>query len=136
LNAGLWRELGYGVSVGASMMNADFYTASSKPGGEKPVPPVIFQGGVGYARALRPGMRLATAVDVRKVNDEELVFPVGAELMVMDALFIRAGYPVSDPDNGLGLGFGLKWSRFGFNYAYKGHSELSGGHSWTLEIRD
>ncbi len=136
VNAGLWRDLGYGLSAGAAVMNADFWTASSKPGGEKPLPPVIFQAGLGYVRPLRPGMRVAAALDARKVNDEDLVFPAGAELMVMDALFIRAGYPFGDSDNGLGLGFGLKWTRFGFNYAYKGHSELSGGHSWTLEIRD
>ena len=136
LNLGLYRDLGHGVSVGGSMMNADFYTGTSKPGGEKPLPPVIFQAGLGYVRPLRPGMRVAAAMDVRKVNDEDLVFPAGAELMVMDALFIRAGYPFGDPDNGIGLGFGLKWSRFGFNYAYKGHSALSGGHGWTLEIRD
>jgi hypothetical protein len=136
LNGGLWRDLGHGVSAGAAVMNADFWTASSKPDGEKPAAPLILQAGLGYVRPLRPGMRLAVAADVRKVNDEDLVFPAGAELMVMDALFIRAGYPIGDPDNGIGLGFGLKWSRFGFNYAYKGHSALSGGHSWTLEIRD
>ena len=136
VNAGLWRDLGHGVSAGASVMNADFWTASSKPGGEKPVPPTIFQAGLGYARPIRPGMRAAVAVDARKVNDEDLVVPVGAEMLFMDALFVRAGYPLGDPDNGLGLGFGLKWSRFSFNYAYKGHSALSGGHGWTLEIRD
>jgi hypothetical protein len=136
LNAGLWRDVGHGFSVGASMMTADFWTASSKPDGEKPVAPVTFQAGLGYVRPLRPGMRIAGAIDVRKVNDEDVVLPAGAELMLMDALFIRAGYPFGDPDNGIGLGLGLKWSRFGFNYAYKGHSALSGGHGWTLEIRD
>ena len=136
LNAGLYRDLGHGLSAGASMMNADFWTATSKKGGEKPIPPVIFQGGLGYVRPLRPGMQIAAAVDARKVNDEGVVFPVGAEMLFMDALTVRAGYPIGDPDNGLALGFGLKWSRFGFNYSYKSHSALSGEHGWTLEIRD
>jgi hypothetical protein len=136
LNAGLWRDLGAGLSAGASVMNADFWTASSKPDGEKPSAPLILQGGVGYVRPLRPGMRAAVALDVRKVNDEGVVFPAGMELMLKDALYIRAGYPIGDPDNGIGLGFGLKWSRFGFNYAYNSHAQLSGSHSWTLEVRD
>jgi hypothetical protein len=136
LNAGLHRDLGRGFSAGASAMNVDFWTSSSKSNGEKPAAPAIFQAGLGYVRPLRPGMRVAAAVDARKVNDEDVVFPVGAEMMFMDALFVRAGYPVGDPDNGFGLGFGLKWNRFGFNYAYKSHSQLSGAHGWTLEIRD
>ncbi|MCD6024540.1 MAG: hypothetical protein K0Q91_1456 [Fibrobacteria bacterium] len=136
VNAGLWRELRWGLSAGASVMNADFWTGSSKSNGEKPAAPAIFQAGLGYVRPLRPGMRVAAAVDARKVNDEEIVFPVGVEMMFLDALFARAGYPVGDPDNGFGLGIGLKWSRFSFHYAYKGHSQLSGGHGWTLEIRD
>jgi hypothetical protein len=91
---------------------------------------------------LGSSVRLAAAADARKVNDEDPVFPVGLEAgigegLVKDGmLFLRAGYPIADPDNGLSLGLGLRWSRFGFSYAYKGHSTLSGGHGWTLEIRD
>jgi hypothetical protein len=151
LNLGLWREVGYGFAAGASVMNADFWTASSKSGGEKPVAPLILQGGLGYTRDYKAGgglarvgsgVRVAGALDARKVNDEDLVFPAGLEVGLGEfgpkdnALFIRAGYPLGDRDNGLSLGFGLQWSRFGFNYAYKGHSALSGGHGWTLEIRD
>jgi hypothetical protein len=136
LNAGLRRNLGHGLSAGASVMNADFWTATSKPDGEKPVAPLTLQAGLGYVRPLRSGMRLAVAADVRKVNDEDFVLPVGAEVMFMDALFVRGGYPVGDPDNGIGLGLGLRWSRFSFNYSYKNHAQLSGEHGWTLEIRD
>jgi hypothetical protein len=155
VNAGLQRAFRgglSGLSAGASVMNADLWTGSNKPAGEPVSAPLTLQGGLAYTRALKTGsglghmlgtsVRLSAAADARKVNDEDLVFPVGVEAgigegLVKDGmLFLRAGYPVADPDNGLTLGLGVQWSRFGFSYAYKGHSTLSGGHGWALEIRD
>jgi hypothetical protein len=135
-NAGLRRALPAGFSAGASMMNAPLWAAKTRETGETIEPPLTWQAGLGYSRALRPGSRLSVALDARKVDQEDLVYPLGAEYMMMDALFLRAGYPIGDPDNGAAVGVGLRWSRFGFQYAYKGHSTLSGGHGWTLEIRD
>jgi hypothetical protein len=125
-----------GFSAGASMMNAALWAAKTKETGETVEPPLIWQAGLGYGRTLRPGSRASVALDVRKVADEDAVYPVGAEYQFMDALFVRAGYPLGDADNSFGLGLGLRWSRFAFNYAYRHHTTLSGGHGWTLEVRD
>lgn len=135
-NAGLRRDLPMGLSAGASVTNATLWAAQTRETGETVEAPLILQAGLGYTRPLRPGSRVAFAIDARRVADETTVFPVGAEYQFMDALFIRAGYPLGDADNGIALGFGLQWSRFGFNYAYKRHETLSGSHGWTLEIRD
>ncbi len=136
VNAGLWREIGNGLSVGASVMNLDFWTSSTEEAGERVDAPTSWQAGIGYQRPLRQGSRVAFALDARKVNEEDPVFPLGVEWMTHDVLFLRTGYPLGDPDNGPAFGVGLVWARFAFNYAYKGHSVLSGGHGWTLEIRD
>lgn len=140
VNGGLRREfpatgLLKGVSVGASAMNVPFWAGESQSASEPVEPPVILQAGLAWVRALRADTRLALALDARRAgNDDDVVFPVGAEVTYLEVLSLRAGYPLGDPDNGIGLGVGLRWSRFGFHYAYKGHSTLSGGHGWTLEI--
>ncbi len=136
VNAGVRRDLAYGLSAGASMMNAALWAGETEESGETVEPPLTWQVGVGYTRDLRPGSRIAVAVDARLTRDEDVVVPVGVEYMLMDALLLRAGYPVGDSDNSFGLGFGVQWSRFAFNYAYKHHTTLSGAHGWTLEIRD
>jgi hypothetical protein len=132
----VFSKMPAGFSAGGSVMNAALWSGKTKETGEAVELPRILQAGIGYSRIIRPGSRLSIAADARLPGDDDAVFPVGAEYGFMDALYLRAGYPVGDPDNGLGLGVGLKWSRFGFNYAYKGHSALSGGHGWTLEIRE
>jgi len=140
LNAGLRRaDLPLpvsGLSAGASVTNLALWAAKTKETGETVEPPVILQAGLGYGRTFKPGHRASLAADVRKVADEDVVLPIGVEYQFMEALFIRAGVPVADPDNSFGLGFGLQWSRFAFNYAYRHHTTLSGGHGWTLEVRD
>jgi hypothetical protein len=133
---GVQRDLIYGVSAGLSVTNVALWAAKTRETGETVEPPFIVQAGLGYVRALRPGSKVSVALDARRVAEEDVVFPIGAEYQFMDALLIRAGYPVGDPDNSVALGFGLQWSRFAFNYAYKHHTTLSGGHGWTLEIRD
>jgi hypothetical protein len=134
--AGVRRGLPMGFSAGASATNVALWADKTRETGETVEPPLILQAGLGYVRPLKPGSRIAVALDARRVAEEDIVFPVGAEYQFMEALLIRAGYPVGDPDNGVALGFGLQWSRFAFNYAYKRHATLSGGHGWTLEIRD
>ena len=138
-NAGVRRDLSAlapGLSVGGAVLNAALWTGRTREAGERVEPPTTVQAGVGYERALRADTRLAVALDARKANDDHAVYPLGAEVAYLETLFVRAGYPLGDDDNGIGLGVGLRWSRFGFHYAYKGHTTLSGGHGWTLEIRD
>ncbi len=134
VNAGVRRDFSHGLSAGLSMMNAPLWAGETRESGETVELPTTWQAGVGYGRALRPGSRIALAVDARLMRDEDVVFPVGVEYMLMDALLLRAGYPLGDADNSFGAGFGVRWSRFVFNYAYKHHTALSGAHGWTLEI--
>lgn len=136
VNAGLRRDLPYNLSAGASVMNAPLWAGQTEESGETVEPPTTWQLGLGYGRDLRPGSRIAVALDARLTRDEDVVFPVGVEYMLMDALLLRAGYPLGDADNSFGAGVGIQWSRFAFNYAYKHHTTLSGAHGWTLEIRD
>jgi hypothetical protein len=136
LNAGLRRDLPMGLSAGGAVMNLSVWADKTKETGETVEPPLILQAGLGYAREIRAGSRVVLALDARRVAEEDVVFPVGAEYVFLETLFLRAGYPVGDPDNGMGLGIGLKWSRFAFHYAYKHHAMLSGGHGWVLEIGD
>ncbi len=135
-NLGVRRDLPWNLSVGAAATNLAFWTGRSHSALEDARPAAILRAGLGWTRDLRPGSRLALAADVVKTGEEDAVLPVGVEYMAWGALFARAGFPIADPDNRITLGLGLKWSRFAFNYAYKGHSALSGGHGWTLEIGD
>jgi len=50
-------------------------------------------------------------------------------------LSARVGYPLLDDNAALSMGFGLQWSRYGFEYAYQGNAVISGNHIWALEIR-
>jgi hypothetical protein len=136
INAGLRRGLPMGASAGVSVMNAGLWAAKTKETGETVKPPMTWQAGVAYGREIRAGSRVNVALDARLVKDEDVVFPVGAEYVFMEALLVRAGFPLGDSDNSFALGFGLQWSRFSFNYAYKHHTTLSGGHGWTLAIGD
>lgn len=136
VNAGVRRDLPWGLSAGASVVNAPLWAGRTEETRETVELPVTWQAGLGYARVLRPGSRVSVALDARLVRDEDAVFPLGAEYVFMDALLVRAGYPLGDRDNSFGAGVGVQWSRFAFNYAYKHHSTLSGAHGWTLEIRE
>jgi hypothetical protein len=135
-NVGVRRDLPAGFSAGASVMNAPLWAGKTQETGETIEPPMTVRAGLGYTRDLRPGSRVVVAADFKKADKEDVVFPVGAEYLMMNTLSMRAGFPVGDVDNSFALGFGLKWSRFAFHYAYKHHSTLSGGHAWTLEIGD
>ncbi|HEX2613252.1 MAG TPA: hypothetical protein VHO02_06650 [Fibrobacteria bacterium] len=134
LNVGARRALPWGLAAGAAATNVSLWSGRSRSAMENAEPASILRGGLAWTRDLRPGSSVSLAADAVKTGEEDVVLPVGVEYKVFDALFLRAGWPVADPDNRLTLGLGLKWSRFAFQYAYKGHSALSGGHGWTLEI--
>jgi hypothetical protein len=136
LNVGARRALPWGLAAGAAATNVAFWSGRSRSAMENAEPAATLRGGIAWTRDLRPGSSVSLAADAVKTGEEDVVLPVGVEYKVFDALFLRAGWPVADPDNRLTLGVGLKWSRFAFQYAYKGHSALSGGHGWTLEIGD
>ncbi len=134
VNAGLQRNLPWGFAVGAAVVNADFWTSAALDGSQV-FPPTSIQAGVSLTRDLSPRLRVSLAADARTRNDEEIAFPAGVEVSWNDVLWLRAGYPFAEPTAAFSAGMGLRWSRFGFNYAYQGNAVLTGGQFWALEIR-
>lgn len=134
LNLGARRDLLNGFSAGLSVMNADFWTSKALDGSSL-IAPTILQAGAAYTRALPHSLQVAVAADIRKPNDENLSVPVGVELTWQEILSARVGYPLLDDNAALSMGFGLQWSRYGFEYAYQGSAVISGSHLWALEIR-
>ncbi len=133
-NLGMQRDLIAGFAIGASVLNADIWTSDAR-NGDKIIPPVTFQGGVSYSRSLPYHTRMAVAVDARKRNDEETVFPVGLEGTWADAISARVGYPFGEPEASPAFGVGLRWSHFGFDYEYQGNTVLTGAHFWALSVK-
>lgn len=135
VNLGLRYAILPGLHAGLSVVNADFWTSKSKDATfADPFPPTALQAGLSYARVLGAGVKAAVAVDARTRNDEELNFPMGAEVSWRDLLFARAGFPFGAQEPGFHGGLGLRWSIFDFQYAYEGHATLSPGHFWELAI--
>lgn len=136
INAGARVRLLDGLHAGLSAVNADFWGSEAREeGNEAPFPPTAVQAGLAYSRALGSGLRAAVAVDARTRNDEKLCWPMGAELSWNDALYVRGGFPVAEPEPGLAAGVGLAWSFFRFDYAYQGHETLGAGHFFSLGLR-
>jgi hypothetical protein len=134
LNAGFWRGLPWGFALGAAAVNADFWSDENSENAGV-FPPTAVQAGLSYTRDLPQEVTVSLAVDARTRNDEQLAFPAGVEASWKRTLWARLGYPFAEPEPALSAGLGLRWSRFGFHYAYQGHAVLSGGHYWSLEVR-
>jgi hypothetical protein len=134
VNAGLWYGLPFGLALGVAGMNVDFWK-SSEAETAGVFPPTAVQAGLSYTRSLPAESKLSVALDARTRNDEQLSFPAGVEASWKETLWLRVGYPFAEPEPSPSLGLGLRWSRFGFHYAYQGHAVLSGGHFWSLELR-
>ena len=134
LNAGIQRALPWGLSAGLSVINADYWTSSAVDGSIL-FPPTSIQAGLAYARSFPGEFRASLALDARTRNDEQLCFPAGIEAAWKETLMLRIGFPFGEPEPSVSGGLGLRWSRFGFNYAYQGHAVMVPGHYWNLEIR-
>lgn len=135
VNAGLRYRVLDGLHAGLSVVNADFWDSKAQNlDNADPFPPTALQAGLAYAHSLGPQFSAALAVDARTRNDEELVWPMGAEVSWRQTLTARIGYPVGEQEPALSAGLGLRWSNFQFQYAYQGHATLGPGHFWTLDI--
>jgi hypothetical protein len=135
VNAGARYALPFGVVLGASVLNADFWGSESKDARyADPFPPAAAQVGLAYAHAFGPSWKAAVAADARARNDEDAAFPAGAEVTWRDLISVRAGYPFGEPDPGFSAGLGLHWSLFRFAYAFQSHAVLGPGHYWTLDL--
>jgi hypothetical protein len=130
---GLKRELLWGFSAGASLVNADFWSQSST-GAEDIFPPTAAQVGLGFAHAWPQEISTTLAVDLRTRNDEETEALLGTEVVWRKLLSVRLGYPVGEQHAALSAGLGLAFAKFRVQYAYQGHAALSAAHYGSLEI--
>lgn len=135
VNAGTRYMLPFGFTVGASVVNADFWDAKAEEAqNADPFPPTAVQVGLAYSRAFGTAWKAALAADARARNDEDAAFPAGAEVTWRDMLTVRAGFPFGEPEPGFSAGVGLHWSLFRFAYAFQSHAELGPGHFWSLDL--
>ncbi len=135
VNAGLRYRVLTGLYAGLSVLNADFWDSKAQdPNNADPFPPTAVQAGLAYSHAIGGQFAAAVAVDVRARNDEDRVWPMGAELSWKNLVTARVGFPVGEQEPAIAAGLAVRWSRFQFQYAYQGHATLGPGHFWTLDI--
>ena len=135
INAGARYALPYGVTVGASVLNADFWDSKAKDNQyADPFPPAALQVGLAYAHAFGSDWKAAVTADARARNDEDAAYPAGAEVSWRDMITVRAGFPFGEPEPGFSAGVGLHWSMFRIAYAYQSHAELGPAHFWSLDL--
>ena len=135
INAGVRYRILTGLHAGLSIINADFWDSQAMvAGNQDPFPPTAVQAGLAYSHAIGSSLIASLAADARSRNDEQLAWPMGAELIWRNAIIARVGFPLGEQEPGIAAGLGLHWSRFQFQYAYQSHATLGPGHFWTLDI--
>lgn len=96
--------------------------------------PLINRAGAAFNRALPFGRVMITAEGVKE-KDTPLHWGFGGELLFQDYLFIRGGYQTGYEDRSVSGGFGLKYSRYCFDYSYAPfESGLGDASHFTLRI--
>jgi len=88
------------------------------------------------------GMPLLVAIDAAKPFDNDIYLNLGAELLSLKPVFLRAGWTSfgknyktgSDKDNlaGLSFGLGINWKAYKFDYAYSSYADLGGVHRISI----
>ena len=102
--------------------------------------PLDFKGGVAYKML---GQRLLIASDVDWMETErEAYWSLGTEFWVTPNLAVRGGYQFGHGADqlqtsavGLGIGLGVKFSRFTMDYAFLPYGDLGDTHRITLGVR-
>ncbi|MEW6685910.1 MAG: PorV/PorQ family protein [Candidatus Edwardsbacteria bacterium] len=129
-----------GVTVGACLQNLGKKTKAFVT--EKEKLPTGISVGVGY----RPkATKVALAMDIVKPMDNKFNLRLGGEYQINEFIAIRGGYDSrgsdlktgSDIDDfaGLSCGFGLKWKKYTFDYAFAPYAELGNTHWISLSAR-
>jgi len=124
-------------------------------GGEKDSLPLSFRMGAAYKPTFLPG--LTAAMDLIKPIDRSMSIPYGVEMYPIelyswftmsdaeyrtpgglpeDIIAVRIGHDGSLMDlfDGLSGGFGIKFSRFKLDYAFKPYSDINDAHRLSLII--
>jgi hypothetical protein len=130
---GLLRTPVENLTVGAAMRNL-----GSDIGPDSM--PLTFKGGVAYKLF---GQKLLLASDIDWLETERLAYwSLGAEFWVSPNLAVRGGYEFGHGADqlqsqlvGLGVGLGVKFSRFTMDYAFMPYGDLGNTHRLTLGLR-
>jgi hypothetical protein len=103
--------------------------------------PVLFRVGVGYPVRLGDRNRLRLALDAFHPSDNNESVSAGAELLLRDALALRAGYQNAFlRDSELGLAFGAGFAgrldtyRYHLDYAWADQGRLGSTHRMTIGL--
>ena len=130
---GLVRTPVEDLTVGAAMLNLGTNIGPDSM-------PLTFKGGAAYKTY---GRKLLLASDVDWLETERIVYlSLGAEFWVSPNLALRGGYQFGHGADqlqsqfvGLGIGLGLKFSRFTMDYAFLPYGDLGNTHRVTLGLR-
>jgi len=104
--------------------------------------PLNMQFGLAYDLIDKSNARLTIAVDAfHPINNSESI-NVGSELLLLNMLFVRAGYQAigqEDTEEGLTLGVGIRYKMFGqsnikVDYAYADFGRLKNVNRFTIRL--
>ena len=130
---GLLRTPVENLTVGAALLNLGTNIGPDSM-------PLTFKGGAAYKMF---GSKLLLASDVDWLETERVAYwSLGAEYWVCPNLAVRGGYQFGHGADqlqsefvGLGIGLGLKFSRFTMDYAFLPYGDLGNTHRVTLGLR-
>ena len=130
---GLLRTPIENLTVGAAMRNLGTAIGPDSM-------PLTFKGGVAYKLF---GQKLLLASDINWLETERLAYwSLGTEFWISPNLAVRGGYEFGHGADqlqsqlvGLGVGLGIKFSRFTMDYAFLPYGDLGNTHRLTLGLR-
>ncbi|MEK9150280.1 MAG: PorV/PorQ family protein [Candidatus Desantisbacteria bacterium] len=86
--------------------------------------------------AIRPGGRhFILALEGKKVLGEGFSLGVGSEYWYQGFLALRLGYKTGNENQGIAGGFGIRYQRFQFDYAFVPIKDLDSAHRISLLLR-
>ena len=120
-------QLQYGISVHGSASNLGgnfhYHTEDQKV-------PSIFRLGAGYSRR-----ELNAAIDYVSIKSGDNHIHVGAEYLIEEILFLRAGYQTGYDNRDLSAGIGVLYNNWRFDYAFVPYdSDLGSTHRLSLTV--
>ncbi|HOX85257.1 MAG TPA: PorV/PorQ family protein [bacterium] len=121
-----------GLAFAASMQNLGWIDELSN---ERIDLPRIGRVGVTYSPGGMNGFRWALALDFVKIVDEESHVHAGAEVQLMEVLFLRTGYGTGYDEKSWSAGLGLGWGAARVDYAYVPFSsDLGSAQQFSLTV--
>lgn len=127
-----WSELLKGWRGGLTIRNLG---SSMKFDQESFTLPRSITAGVSYTGQFW-GEEVTFAADGQQPNDGHRIFGIGAEVLTLNTLILRAGYTSrSDLGNGLRVGAGIRFKTVQVDYAYAGAGPFGAAHRIGISLR-